>query len=315
SSAEKFWVKTGSTKLIMDQCKKHRNEATGLLEKLILEYEERNYQSTEAQLAPRSPPPTSVALGDASLVASYFEGNRFSGAAFLSICIQAGYLTRRTTSTVCIPNEELFLVWRNMLAELVIGEELASGPQGLKKGEILTALWQNDTQRLRDLIVSSHHVLVGCAKFKEKQFANHAANSLKAAAMLGALSHHDAKAGILTDTILIREVSAGVGLSDMTMFLASTTNAPQQFGVIIEFKRIERRRGDDEEYCQERAQEGLEQIEDRDYSSILGNCLERMDIGLAIGIGTAVAESKLYRRRTTLSRWDAVDSLLNPPSN
>ncbi|KAJ2745891.1 hypothetical protein GGI19_006466, partial [Coemansia pectinata] len=117
-SAEKFWVKTGSTKLIMDQCKQHRNEATDLLEKLILEYEERNYQSTEAQLAPRSPPPTSVALGDASLIASYFEGNRFSGAAFLSICLQAGYLTRRTASTVCIPNEELFLVWRNMLAEL-----------------------------------------------------------------------------------------------------------------------------------------------------------------------------------------------------
>ncbi|KAJ2032146.1 hypothetical protein GGI08_001191 [Coemansia sp. S2] len=315
SSAQQFWVKTGSTKLIMDQCKRYRDEATGLLNKLVVEYEERNYQPTEVQLAPRPTLPKSISLGDANLATSYFEGSQFSRAAFLSICLQAGYLTRRTAFTVCIPNEELVLVWRNMLAELVIGESLTRGPQELTRGEILTALWQNNTQRLRDLIVSSHQVLVGRARFKESQFANHAANSLKAAAMLGALSHNDAEVGILTDTIVIREPSAGQGRSDMVMYLASTTNAPRQFGVIIEFKFIPSEKLGDDEYCKELADKGLKQINDRAYKDILGSCLECITIGLAIGINTAVVKSQLYRRDTTLSDWDAVNSLLNPPSN
>ncbi|KAJ2256604.1 hypothetical protein GGI13_001136 [Coemansia sp. RSA 455] len=92
SSAQQFWVKTGSTKLIMDQCKRYRDEATDLLNKLILEYEERNYQSAEVQLAPRPTPPTSISLGDADIATSYFEGSQFSHATILSICLQVGYL-------------------------------------------------------------------------------------------------------------------------------------------------------------------------------------------------------------------------------
>ncbi|KAJ2041663.1 hypothetical protein GGI03_000681 [Coemansia sp. RSA 2337] len=92
SSAQQFWVKTGLTKLIVDQCKRYRNEATDLLDKLVIEYEERNYQSTEVQLAPRPALPTSISLGDANIATSYFEGSQFSRAVFLSICLQAGYL-------------------------------------------------------------------------------------------------------------------------------------------------------------------------------------------------------------------------------
>ncbi|KAJ2039270.1 hypothetical protein H4S03_001803 [Coemansia sp. S3946] len=92
SSAQQFWVKTGSTKLTVDQCKRYHDEATDLLDKMVVEYEECNYQSIEVQLAPRPTPPTSISLGDANIVTLYFEGSQFSCAAFLSICLQAGYL-------------------------------------------------------------------------------------------------------------------------------------------------------------------------------------------------------------------------------
>ncbi|KAJ2813912.1 hypothetical protein H4S07_000305 [Coemansia furcata] len=122
----------------MDQCKKHCTEATRLLQTLIREYEEHKYLPVEEQLAPSDTPRALVKLGDTKLVASYFEDNQFSDAAFLSICLQAGYLTRRTARTVCIPNEKLVLVWRNVLAELVLGVKLSDTTRELEKGKLLT---------------------------------------------------------------------------------------------------------------------------------------------------------------------------------
>ncbi|KAJ2691999.1 hypothetical protein H4218_006412 [Coemansia sp. IMI 209128] len=281
----------------------------GRFKELTLEYQERKYLPVEVQLAPSTTPPISVALGDASFVDLYFEGNRFSKGAFLSICLQAGYLTRRTAQTVCIPNEELFLVWRNLLGELVFGEDFTQGPNELKRGQIVGELWRNNPKRLCDLVTSSHMVLVGHTNFKEKQFANHAANSFKVAALFGALSHPRGIATLITNTQFLREVPTGDGRCDMVLWLDSTTNAARVFGVVIEFKLIDYRKRDDGRYCERRALEGLSQIEERDYSLCLENCLERMDIGLAIGSSVAVARSKLYKRTTTRDDWTHVESL------
>ncbi|KAJ2026354.1 hypothetical protein IWW57_003063, partial [Coemansia sp. S610] len=245
SSAQRYWVRTGSAKLIRNQCIQHRVESTSLLEELTLEYQERKYLPVEVQLAPSTTPPISVALGDASFVDLYFEGNRFSKGAFLSICLQAGYLTRRTAQTVCIPNEELFLVWRNLLGELVFGEDFTQGPNELKRGQIVGELWRNNPKRLCDLVTSSHMVLVGHTNFKEKQFANHAANSFKVAALFGALSHPRGIATLITNTQFLREVPTGDGRCDMVLWLDSTTNAARVFGVVIEFKLIDYRKRDD----------------------------------------------------------------------
>ncbi|KAJ2813742.1 hypothetical protein H4S07_000452 [Coemansia furcata] len=310
SSAERFWVRTGSTKLITNQFKKHYTEATCLLQMLIGEYEEHRYLPVEEQLAPSDTPRASIKLGNAKLVASYFEGDQFSDAAFLSICLQAGYLTRRTARTVCIPNEELVLAWRNMLAELVLGVKLSDTTRELEKGKLLMELWRNNPKPLGDLIVQSHSALVGHMNFREKDFANHAANSVKAAAMFGALSHPRAKLGMLTDTLIHHELAAGDGRCNMALHLASTTNRAKQFGVIIEFKLIESTRCNDMAHCLERARAGLRQIEEKNYRNCISDCLERMDIGLAIGSGAATADSKVYRRANVNSPWLQVESLL-----
>ncbi|KAJ2023336.1 hypothetical protein GGI06_001456 [Coemansia sp. S85] len=152
-------------------------------------------------------------------------------------------------------------------------------------------------------------VLVGHTNFKEKQFANHAANSFKVAALFGALSHPRGIATLITNTQFLREVPMGDGRCDMVLWLDSTTNAARVFGVVIEFKLIDYRKRDDGRYCERRALEGLSQIEERDYSLCLENCLERMDIGLAIGSSVAVARSKLYKRTTTRDDWTHVESL------
>ncbi|KAJ2728706.1 hypothetical protein H4S00_000833 [Coemansia sp. D1744] len=60
----------------------------------------------------------------------------------------------------------------------------------------------------------------------------------------------------------------------------------------------------------ERAQEAIKQIADRDYNTCLIGCLERIDIGVAIGNNVAYAIPKLYRRKTVDKSWREVKSLV-----
>ncbi|KAJ1867271.1 hypothetical protein LPJ55_005961, partial [Coemansia sp. RSA 990] len=46
-----------------------------------------------------------------------------------------------------------------------------------------------------------------------------------------------------------------------------------------------------------------------DYSTCLVGCLERIDVGIAIGNNVVEAVSKLYRRKNTDSPWEEVGTL------
>ncbi|KAJ2431009.1 hypothetical protein GGF41_000739, partial [Coemansia sp. RSA 2531] len=87
----------------------------------------------------------------------------------------------------------------------------------------------------------------------------------------------------------------------------STKNEPNQFGIIIEFKHIAPSLRHNVEYHRERAEEGLRQIDDRAYASCLVGCLERLDIGMAIGTDVVSVVSQLYKRSDVDASWDPVD--------
>ncbi|KAJ1997818.1 hypothetical protein GGI04_005261, partial [Coemansia thaxteri] len=299
SAARVYWVRTGTTRLIDAYIKRHPAEVISLAEQLIREYEAFRYRPSESQdSAGTSESDLYVALLPTSLDVSKPLDGQFDGTAFLSLCLYGGYLTCRVSGTVCIPNQEVFMVWRDLFGQSVAGENMTTKLKRAPQGKLLIELWHGRTDFLSTLATSSHGVLTNHNKYREKDYANHAANSFLAAAMFGSLTHPDKSVAELSDVVVSRESHAGQGRSDCAMRLYSSQNQPNKFGLIIEFKHIAKTRLQDTDYHERRAVEGLDQITSQQYHSTLAGCLERMDVGMAVGSNVVYAKSRLYKRQT-----------------
>ncbi|KAJ2837149.1 hypothetical protein FBU31_001203 [Coemansia sp. 'formosensis'] len=311
SAAKAYWVKTGTTGLIEAQIDRHRPQFIHLAKRLLCEYEatksqapgnSQGYTSSE----PLQPP---VPLVSTRLSLMNFDGEQFSESGLLTLCLYAGYLTRRLSTSVCIPNHEVYQVWLQLFARAVLGTELADNSTNNACGALISELWHNKTDLLCTLATSSHGVLSNHNNYLENDYANHVANTIMAVSQFGMLTHPSQRTVEVSHVVLTRESHAGNGRCDYAMRLFSSTNQPNQFGVIIEFKLIENNRREDTAYHWERAEEGLCQIGIKNYDACLVGCLERMDIGMAIGNSAAYAVSKLFRRPNAHARWEEVDSL------
>ncbi|KAJ2467977.1 hypothetical protein GGI03_001271, partial [Coemansia sp. RSA 2337] len=165
------------------------------------------------------------------------------------------------------------------------------------------------TDLLCTLATSSHGVLSNHNNYLENDYANHFANTIMAVSRFGMLTHPKQRTVEISHVVATRENHAGNGRCDYAMRLFSSKNRPNQFGVVIEFKLIENSRREDTAYHKERAEEGLRQIGIKNYDACLVGCLERMDVGMAIGNSAVYAVSRLFRRPNAHSAWEEVDSL------
>ncbi|KAJ2548324.1 hypothetical protein EV175_004872 [Coemansia sp. RSA 1933] len=161
------------------------------------------------------------------------------------------------------------------------------------------------------MAISSHGVLSNHNNFVEKDYANHAANTIIAVSRFGMLTHLQQRSVELSQIVPVRENHAGTGRYDYSMHLYSSKNKPNQFGFIIEFKHITNDKCDDTAYHRKCAEEGLKQITRNNYDAFLIGCLKRMDVGMAIGNSTVAAVAKLYHHKTTDSPWREVPSLVD----
>ncbi|KAJ1729844.1 hypothetical protein LPJ61_003329, partial [Coemansia biformis] len=239
-----------------------------------------------------------------------FDSDRFSEPGLLTLCLYAGYLTRRQTTSVCIPNHEVYEVWLQLFARAVMGAELADNSTNCERGTLLKELWRGKTDLLCTLATSSHGVLSNHNGYLEKDYANHVANTIMAVSRFGVLTHPWQKSIRLSDIVPIRENHTGFGHCDYTARLFSTDNQANQFGLVIEFKLIANEKRDDREYHERRSKEGLDQIASKNYDACLTGCLERMDVGMAIGNNIVFASTRQYRRATADSPWMEVTSLI-----
>ncbi|KAJ1886277.1 hypothetical protein LPJ81_006735, partial [Coemansia sp. IMI 209127] len=280
SAAKAYWVTTGTTGLIEAQIDRHRMQFIHLAKRLL-----RNYEITKIKRhnrrRSRLRESAHVPLVSTRLNLSSFD--QFSEPGMLTLCLYAGYLTRRLSTSVCIPNHEVYQVWLQLFARAVLGTELADNSTNSERGALLTEFWQGKTDLLRTLATSSHGVLSNHTEYKEKDYANHVANTIMAVSRFGVLTHPKQRSVKVSHVIPMRENHAGVGRCDYTMRLYSTANHPNQFGVIIEFKLIPDAKRDDGAVHRELAHQALQQITTKNYDSCLLGCLERMDIGMAIG--------------------------------
>ncbi|KAJ2784948.1 hypothetical protein GGI15_002102 [Coemansia interrupta] len=201
----------------------------------------------------------------------------------LTLCLYAGYLTRRESTSVCIPNHEVYQVWLQLFARAVMGSEMADISANYMRSTLLQELFCGSTELLSTLAISSHGVLSNHNGYKEKDYANHVANTLMAVSRFGMLTHPDQGAVSISHVVPICEGHTGIGRCDYAMRLFSSDNQPNRFGVIIEFKLIENNKREDDRHNGRLVAEGLRQISEKNYKSFLLRCLERMDIGIAVG--------------------------------
>ncbi|KAJ2256063.1 hypothetical protein GGI13_001328 [Coemansia sp. RSA 455] len=311
SAARAYWVTTGTTGLIEAQIDRHRPQFIHLAKRLLCDYEATKSKADgsspdKTSLEP-SPPPVPLVSTRLNLI--NFDSELFSEPGLLTLCLYAGYLTRRLSTSVCIPNHEVYQVWLQLFARAVLGTELADNSTNNARGALLSELWKNKTDLLCTLATSSHGVLSNHNNYLENDYANHFANTIMAVSRFGMLTHPKQRTVEISHVVATRENHAGNGRCDYAMRLFSSKNRPNQFGVVIEFKLIENSRREDTAYHRERAEEGLRQIGIKNYDACLVGCLERMDVGMAIGNSAVYAVSRLFRRPNAHSAWEEVDSL------
>ncbi|KAJ2803006.1 hypothetical protein H4R21_002196, partial [Coemansia helicoidea] len=321
SAARPYWVTTGTTGLIDAQIERHRVQFIPLAKRLIRNFEDDRRE--ECCSSPPAPTPGSAARARGELGASRnvplvstrvnlaaFDNDRFSEPGLLTLCLYAGYLTRQQSTSVCIPNYEVYEVWLQLFARAVMGAEMADNSSNCERGALLKELWCGKTDQLCKLATSSHGVLSNHNGYLEHDYANHVANTIMAVSRFGVLTHPWQKTNSLSHVVPMRENHAGEGRCDYTARLFSTENRANQFGLVIEFKLIPAEKRGDHAFHKRRAREGLEQIAAKNYDACLTGCLERMDVGMAIGNSTVYALSKLYRRATVDDPWEEVPSLV-----
>ncbi|KAJ2236700.1 hypothetical protein H4R99_000142 [Coemansia sp. RSA 1722] len=311
SAARAFWVTTGTTGLIEAQIDKYRSQFVGLAKRLLSDYE--SFKATDKTPLHKRAVPVPLVATRLNLI--NYDSEQFSEPGLLTLCLYAGYLTRRESTSVCIPNHEVYQVWLQLFARAVMGTEMADNSANYMRGSLLQELLRGQTNLLSTLAISSHGVLSNHNSYKEKDYANHVANTLMAVSRFGMLTHPDQKSVSISHVVPIREGHTGVGRCDYAMRLFGSDNQPNRFGVIIEFKLIENHRREDSAYHGMLAEEGLQQISDKNYESFLLGCLERMDVGMAIGNNVVHTKCQLFRRDCVDSPWYPVDSLVDDQAN
>ncbi|KAJ1786174.1 hypothetical protein LPJ62_003901, partial [Coemansia sp. RSA 2167] len=226
SAARPYWVTTGTTGLIEAQIDKHGPQFIRLAKRLLRNYEVAKLTKNSSQHLRES---SHVPLISTRL--NLISMEQFSEPGLLTLCLFAGYLTRRHSTSVCIPNHEVYQVWLALFARAVMGTEMADNSTNYERGALLSELWQGKTDILCSLAISSHGVLSNHNKFLEKDYANHFANTILAVSRFGMLSHPQQQLVRLAHVVPIRENHSGLGKCDYIMLLYSTDNQPNQLGV------------------------------------------------------------------------------------
>ncbi|KAJ1851737.1 hypothetical protein LPJ73_002974 [Coemansia sp. RSA 2703] len=306
-AAGAFWAETGSTEIVEAYVDNNRLEFAEMARRLIVEYE---YFRTDCQ-SNSEEPPNGLYLPEMFLDLPSDWNDGFFEASLLTYCLYAGYLTRREGANVCIPNHEVYQVWTRLFARAVMGNQMSTSSILRQRGTMLQDFYCGKTDLLTKLVLQTHGVLSNHGKYMEKDYTNLVANTLMVASRFGLLTHPSQKSIDPSHAVVNSKAQAGNGRCDYAMSLFGTDKMPNHFGVIIEFKLIPENKAKDSEHCQQLAANALDQITDKRYPMFLSGCLERMDIGMAVGYGSIYTKCRMYIRSTDAEPWVEVDDLIS----
>ncbi|KAJ2556771.1 hypothetical protein EV175_001777 [Coemansia sp. RSA 1933] len=208
---------------VLEQIDRNRPQFIDLAKRLLQNYEATKLNdSTETHL----PEPTYVPLVSTQVNLTASVDNHFSEPGLLTLFLYAGYLTRWVSTSVCIPNHEMYQVWLHLFARVVMGTKMAEKSSNYKRGAMIRELWSGETTLLSNMAISSHGVLSNHNNFVEKDYANHAAKTTIAVSRFGMLTHLQQRSVELSQIVPVCENHAGTGRCDYSMHLYSSKNKP-----------------------------------------------------------------------------------------
>ncbi|KAJ2557850.1 hypothetical protein EV175_001094 [Coemansia sp. RSA 1933] len=298
-----YWVNTGTTDVIETQFRKHRQQAASLMRCLINEYRRTRLHIHDPDIGTGSSQESSLKLPRPDM--GIISTGEYSNERMLTLCLFAGYLTHKHPDLVCIPNREVYDVWYTLFTRIVFSDSMRSST-ALTRGSLLVEFWNGETAGLCRFIKDAVSNLAKHRKYKEREYANVIATALTAASCLGAFSHPNQTYSRVSDAVTTRENYTGRGYSDHVMWLYSSNNLPNQFCAVIEYKFIPDEHRDNAGHHEHLANKALDQIIEKNYTACVSGCVERIDIGIAVGNNVLCIRSKLYRYNDETCAWDQV---------
>ncbi|KAJ2858795.1 hypothetical protein GGI22_003228 [Coemansia erecta] len=233
------------------------------------------------------------------------SSGEYSNERMLTLCLFAGYLTHKHPDSVCIPNREVYDVWYTLFTRIVFSENTITRT-ALTRGSLLVEFWNGKTAGLFSFIKDAISNLAKHRKYKERDYANVIATALTAASCLGAFSYPNQTYPRVSDAVTTRENYTGKGQSDHVMWLYSSNNLPNQFCAVIEYKFIPDEHRANTGHHEHLANKALDQIIENNYAACVSGCVERIDIGIAVGNNVLCIRSKLYKYNNGTCAWDQV---------
>ncbi|KAJ2282961.1 hypothetical protein GGH14_001224 [Coemansia sp. RSA 370] len=209
----------------------------------------------------------------------------------VSLFVYTGYLTIRQGGHIVIPNGEMRQMWGKLLKIASRGSDNAIGKDAewdqlhanMYTGDIRSLhAGISDIMRMMPNMTNNYLECVYSDIFRTHMFTKFFDRS-------GSPSES-------ASPEFLSEIETGMGVSDLIITFPRSGRLTDLLVVIIEFKRIEADKLDDEDYPLKRAREGLEQIIKKDYARSRGSFSLRLDIGIAMGCGKVVMRQRLWRR-------------------
>ncbi|KAJ2645589.1 hypothetical protein IW137_001768 [Coemansia sp. RSA 1287] len=209
----------------------------------------------------------------------------------VSLFVYTGYLTIRQGGHIVIPNGEMRQMWGKLLKIASRGSDNAIGKDAewdqlhanMYTGDIRSLhAGISDIMRMMPNMTNNYLECVYSDIFRTHMFTKFFDRS-------GSLNES-------ASPEFLSEIETGMGVSDLIITFPRSGRLTDLLVVIIEFKRIEADKLDDEDYPLKRAREGLEQIIKKDYARSRGSFSLRLDIGIAMGCGKVVMGQRLWRR-------------------
>ncbi|KAI8318525.1 hypothetical protein GQ54DRAFT_314409 [Martensiomyces pterosporus] len=209
-----------------------------------------------------------------------------------------GTMLKDRSSALKIPDGEHRRAWDDMLLTAIFDNDSGNAWANERKS-MLDKLYACD---MHDIHQQSNHVLQRLSNASRTMYEVTSADIFHTFILLKMMlplpqdDMDDYSGGNEMGPISINEEQSGDGCFDWrAAFPRGGPHRPKPLCVTFEFKRIRSASNQTFNHPFRMAQEGLEQIIDRRYAADISHAHRRLDVGVAIGMGTVATRQRMWR--------------------
>ncbi|KAI8318874.1 hypothetical protein GQ54DRAFT_299782 [Martensiomyces pterosporus] len=303
-AAKSFWEDTGNNRIITAITLKNRGTIGDLASRLTREYDDPSLPASIVVSNGSQPSAATTSTQAARRIqlcrwSLPDDPNALlSGEQLVTLFLYTGYLTLRQSSALRIPDGELRRAWDDVLLTAIFNSDSGIVWANERKS-MLDKLYAGD---MRDIHQQFNHVMQHLSNVSGAIYEAISANLFRTFILLkmvlplphGDMDDYSGSNGM--GPVSTNEGQSGDGCFDWrVMFPSCSPHRPKPLCVTFEFKRIGERSSQTSNHPLRKAQEGLEQIVDRRYAANISHAHRRLDVGVAIGMGTVAIRQRMWR--------------------